>query len=272
MIPRLTTAMLLALALTTLASAKQLKPDTIQAFDRYVALAEQRMSAEMSAGRFLWIDGLPQELRDAYGERLRKGEVVTQRLETLDQGRTVSVPEGLIHHWIGTVFIPGATLPGTIAFLQDYDNHYKFYAPDVERSKLLSRNGNDFKMYLRLRRKKVVTVVLNTEYDVHYSMLGSDRATARSYSTRIAQVQNAGRADETEKPVGDDDGFMWRLSSYWRFWQKDGGVYLQLEAISLTRDIPAGLGWLVRPFITSIPEESLAFTLSRTRQALCCGK
>jgi hypothetical protein len=272
MITRLTTAMLLALLFIPSSSAKQLRPETIRAFDRYVALSEERMKAEVSAGRFIWIDALPQDLREANGERLRKGEVVTQRLETLDQGRPLSVPDGLIHHWIGIVFIPGATLSRTIAFLQDYDNHYKYFAPDVVRSKLLSRNANDFKMYLRLRRKKVVTVILDTEYDVHYSILGSDQATARSYSTRIAQVQNAGRADESERPVGDDDGFMWRLNSYWRFWQKDGGVYVQLEAVSLTRDIPAGLAWLIRPFITSIPEEALAFTLSRTRQALSCGK
>jgi hypothetical protein len=45
-------------------------------------------------------------------------------------------------------------------------------------------------------------------------------------------------------------------------------VYVQLEAISLTRDIPDGLGWLIRPFVTSIPRESLAFTLTRTREAL----
>jgi len=81
-------------------------------------------------------------------------------------------------------------------------------------------------------------------------------------------VENAGKPNEAEKPVGDDDGFLWRLDSFWRFAERDGGVYLQLEAISLTRDIPAGLGWLVGPFVTSIPKESLEFTLTRTREAL----
>jgi hypothetical protein len=272
MIVRLMFAISLLLTITSMAAAKKLKPETAAVFDHYAGLAEQRMSTEMSAGRFLWMDGLPPEQRDPVYARLRKGEVVTHRLETLDQGHAIDVPDGLIHHWVGAVFIPGATMAKTIALLQDYDNQYKYYAPDVERSKLLSRSGDEFKIYLRLRRKKVVTVVLNTEYDVRYRLLGENRASARSTSTRIAQVQNAGQHDESEKPVGDDDGFMWRLNSYWRFWQRDGGTYVQLEAISLTRDIPAGLGWLVRPFITSVPEESLAFTLSRTRQALCCGK
>jgi hypothetical protein len=114
----------------------------------------------------------------------------------------------------------------------------------------------------------VVTVVLDSEYDVHYFHLDAARAGSRSYSTRIAEVENQGKSDEREKPVGDDNGFLWRLNSYWRFWERDGGVYIQLEAISLTRDIPAGLGWLIQPFITSIPEESLRFTLGRTQAAL----
>jgi hypothetical protein len=273
MLFRLIFAVLLTVTLVPLGTAKKLTPEAVAAFNHYVALSERRMASEVSGGGpFFWPDGLPARERDAMYARLRRGEVVTQQIATLEQGQPIPVPDGLIHHWLGAVFIPGATLARTIAFLQDYDNQYKHFAPDVERSKLLGRSGNDFKVYLRLRRKKIVTVVLNTEYAVRYTILGKDRASARSYSTRIAEVQNAGQGNESEKPVGDDNGFMWRLNSYWRFWEKDGGVYLQLEAISLTRDIPAGLGWLVRPFITSVPKESLAFTLSRTRQALCCAK
>ncbi len=271
MVRRAICGFLVVMSLASVAAAKKLKPETIAAFDRYVANTEQRMGGELNGGPFIWIDGLPPQERDAEYARLRKGEVVTKRLQTSENGRTIEVPDGLIHHWVGVAFIPEVSMSKTLTFLQDYNNQYKYYAPDVERSRLISRVGNNFKIYLRLRRRKVVTVVLNTEYDVSYTILGTDRATARSYSTRINEVQNAGKMDESEKPVGDDNGFMWRLNSYWRFWQKDGGTYVQLEAVSLTRDIPTGLGWLIRPFITSVPEESLAFTLSRTRQALCCG-
>jgi hypothetical protein len=254
------------------AGATTLNPATAAAFDKYVHAAEQRMTNDVNSGKFLWVDGLPAEKRNPTYARLRKGEVITQELKTVEAGRAITVPDGLVHHWIGLVFIPGASLANTVAFLQDYNDQYKFYAPEVERSRLIKRTGNDFKVYLRLRRKKIVSVVLNTEYDVHYTILGTDRASASSYSTRIAQVQNAGGANESEKPVGDDDGFLWRLNSYWHFWERDGGTYVQLEVISLTRDIPAGLGWLIRPFITSVPEESLNFTLSRTRAGLCCRK
>jgi hypothetical protein len=228
------------------------------------------MANEVNSGGYLWIDMVPLEQRDDYYARLRKGEVLTKQLQTLQDGRAIPVSGGMIHHWVGLVFIPGASLANTMALLQDYDQQYKFYSPEVEQSHLIRRNGNDFHVYLRLRRKKVVTVVLDTEYEVLYTILASDRASARSSSTRIAEVEHAGSANETEKPVGDDNGFLWRLNSYWRLWQRDGGIYVQLEAISLTRNIPAGLGWLVRPFVTSVPQESLQFTLSRTRSNLCC--
>jgi hypothetical protein len=248
--------------------AVQLKPETDTAFNRYVQLSEQRMQNDLQSGPFLWVDGLPIQQREEVYERLKRGEVVTQRLETLDRGASIPVPCGLIHHWIGVVFILGANLKQTLALLQDYDQHARIYAPRVLRSRLIEHNGDDFKVFLRLRETKIVTVVLDTEYDVHYIRMDSTRTSSRSYSTRVAEVESAGQPSEHEKPIDNDSGFLWRLNSHWRFWERDGGVYVQLEAISLTRDIPDGLGWLVRPFITSIPRESLVFTLNRTREAL----
>src|SRR5437667_920 len=120
----------------------------------------------------------------------------------------------------------------------------------------------------RLRKHNVVTVLLNTEYDVKYAKLDAARSTSRALSTRIAEVDDPDKPDGAEKPVGNDSGYLWKLYSYWHFYQRDGGVYMQLEAVSLTRGIPPGFGWLIRPFITSIPQESLAFTLTHTRDAL----
>jgi hypothetical protein len=244
------------------------KPETDAAFNSYVQLSEQRMQGDLRSGRFLWVDGLPTEQRQEVYERLKRGEVVTQKMETLDGGASIPVPGGLIHHWIGVVFIPRAGLQQTLALLQNYDEHSRIYSPRVLRSKLIQHNGDDFKVFLRLRDTNIVTVVLDTEYDVHYVRIDQARACSQSYSTRVAEVESSGQRDEHEKPVGHDNGYLWRLNSYWRFWERDGGAYVQLEAISLTRDIPDGLGWLVRPFITSIPRESLVFTLKRTREAL----
>jgi hypothetical protein len=250
------------------ANAESLKPATAAAFDHHLHLSEQRMDDELTSGPFLWPDGLQTAQHKEAFERLKRGEVVTQKLETLDRGTPLPVPGGLIHHWQGIVFVAGASLTQTLALLQNYNEHSRIYAPHVLGSRLIQHSGDDFKVFLRLREQKVVTVVLDSEYDVHYFLLDATRAGSRSYSTRVAEIENPGQPDEHEKSAGDDSGYLWRLNSYWRFWERDGGVYIQLEAISLTRDIPAGLAWLIRPFITSIPEESLRFTLNRTQATL----
>jgi hypothetical protein len=250
-------------------SPSQLKPATVEAFNRYVRLTEARNDAELKRGTgFVWIDGLPESERKRAYEELRRGAVKMRKLETLDNGATMDCPGGLIHHWVGLAFIPEAKLRDVLEVLQDYNQHQVFYAPDVERSKLESREGDHFRVFLRFRRHKVVTVVLNTEHDVRYIRDSETRAHSRSSAVRVAQVANAGKSDEREKTPGDDDGFLWRMETWWRMVEADGGVYVQSEVVSLTRNIPAGLGWLIGPFVTSIPKETLAFTMEATRKAV----
>ncbi len=257
------------LVLTAVAHAAELKQPTIDAFNRYLQATEQRFNNELRPGTaFLHIDSLAPADRQAASDRLRRGEIVISRLDTLENGKKVHVPDAMVHHWIGTVFIPGATLQQTLALAEDYNHHSVYYAPEVVRSKITSRNGDDFHIYYRFKHHKVVTVVLDTEYDIHYTRVSPTREISRSYSTRVQEVENAGESDEKDKPIGNDTGFLWRLDTLWRFEQKDGGTYVQCEAISLTRDIPTGLGWMIRPFIESVPRESLEFTLANTRKAL----
>jgi hypothetical protein len=103
---------------------------------------------------------------------------------------------------------------------------------------------------------------------VHYQRLDATRVASRSVSTRVQEVHDAGSPDEKVLPEGEGGGFMWRINSYWRFMERDGGTYVQCESVSLTRDIPTGLGWLIGPFVESIPRESLRFTLEATRNRL----
>jgi len=188
-----------------------------------------------------------------------------RRMETRDaSGREIDVPHGIIHHWMGAAFIPGVTLRQVLDLLQNYDRHQEIYKPEVIHSRLLSRKGNDFRIYYRLRKKKLITVTLNTDYACE----GEKRCHSRSYSTRIAEVAQADTPEEHEKPVGHDSGFLWCLNSYWRFQERDGGVYLECESVSLTRDIPPILTWIVKPLVTGIPKESLRTMLSATRLAL----
>jgi len=260
---------LFILAILTWAHASELQPKTKAAFDKYIQLTEARMKAESGPGKpFLTIDAMPEGQKNAVLARLRNGEVVITRERTLENGKEIDVPDGMIHHWLGIVLIPGTTLKKTLALQQDYDHHAEYYSPRVVRSRLISRNGNDFKIYYRVKDKKVVTVVMDTDYDVHYESVSPTRERSTVYSTRIQEIENPGEKTEHAKPVDDGNGFMWRLNSYWREEERDGGVYIQCEAISLSRDIPTGLGWLIKGFVESVPRESLQFTLGKTREAL----
>jgi hypothetical protein len=245
----------------------KLKTETQAAFDRYAKLVESRNEAELKRNtNLLWIDGLPEGQRMEAYAGLKHGEVKMQKLEILDNQKPFECPGGMIHHWTGVVFIPGAKLEDVLSVLQDYDRHSVYYAPDVERSKIESREGDRFRVFLRFRRHKVITVVLDTEHEVQYFHDAPGKAHSRSSAVRIAEVENAGRSDEREKALGDDGGFMWRMETWWRMEERDGGVFVQSEVASLTRDIPTGLGWMIRPFVTGIPKESLTFTLEATRK------
>jgi len=247
----------------------KLKTETEATFERYVKLTEARNEGELKRGTdLLWVDGLPPDRRTAAYAALKRGEVKMQKLEILDNGKPIACPGGMIHHWSGVVFIPGAKLEDLLGVLEDYDKHSVYYAPDVEGSKIESRNGDHFRVFLRFRRHKVITVVLNTEHEVQYFHDGPRKAHSRSSAVRIAEVENAGKSDEREKPPGDDGGFLWRMETWWRMEERDGGVYVQSEVASLTRDIPTGVGWVIKPFVTGIPKESLTFTLEATRKAV----
>jgi hypothetical protein len=248
----------------------ELKPPTVEAFERYVKLTEARIEKELSRPEtFLYVDSLPEPRRTQARATLQRGEIFMERLETRDaSGREMKAPDALIHHWIGAVFIPGASLRQTLDLVQDYNRHQDIYQPEVVRSKLVARNGNDFRIYYRWHKKKVITVTLNSDHDVHYFPVDATRCHSRSYSTRIAEVADADKPTEHEKPVGNDGGFLWRIDSYWRFAERDGGVYVECESISLTRDIPTLLKWLIGPFVTGIPRESLLMTMGSTRSAV----
>ena len=244
----------------------ELTPQTLEAFETYVRATEARIDKQrVRPATFLYIDTLPDPKGEEVRTALKRGDIFVERLNKYGpSSKEIDVPGGIIHHWVGDIFVPGLSVRQVLDFVQDYDHHQDVY-PEVVRSRLISRDGNDFRIALRLRYKKIITVTLNTEHDVRYTELDLTHWYARSASTRIAEVQNAGSPEESEKPVGHDGGFLWRINSYWAFVEHDGGVDVECESVSLTRDIPTGLGWLLQPLVTSIPRESLEHTLVATR-------
>jgi hypothetical protein len=237
-----------------------LKAETLEAFQAYIREAESGMQQTLCAGPFLWSDA-----DAARAQKVRKGHILAAPFPPKTPAQ---VPDGLVHDWVGAAFLPGTTLADTLARIQDYDNHKNIYKPQVIDSKLLSRDGDDFKIFLRVLKKKIITVVLDTCHDVHYCTLNGARCTCRSYTTSVSEVDNAGKANETVQPPDTGYGFLWRLYSYWRFEERDGGLYAECRAISLTRDVPHIFRLIIAPMVRSLPKETLIHTLEATRKAL----
>jgi hypothetical protein len=240
--------------------------ETTRKFDNYISKADGKNARSLREGNFLWIDDLDKPAKEAAYAKLKRGEVIMQRITP--SGEFTNIPGGMIHDWEGMIFVPGASLDDVLNLLQDYDNQSTYFAPDVQQSKIEQHAGNHYAVFLRFRRTKIITVVLNTNHDIYYFSDSGTRAHSRSSATHIAEVDNPGEPSEKEKAPGHDNGFMWRMETWWCMEERDGGVYLQNQVISLSRDIPTGLGWAIEPFVTSIPRESLEFTLSAVRRAI----
>ena len=264
---------LLLLANFSLASpllaAETPTPNTIKVFDSYVQAAETRNNEELLARKtFLLPDVLPTRQREDTYRLLKHHQTIIRHSSACASRDCLNPPGGIIHDWTGIIFVPGITLQQALSALQDYDRDADYYRPTVLSAKLLSREGNSFHVCLRLKETHVVAVVLDIEYEIQYLGQDGSRAASISHSTKITEIENAGSPQEHATSPKGDHGFLWRLNSYWRFREADGGVYIQCNAISLTRDVPTGLGWLAGPFIENIPRESLNFTLTATREAL----
>ena len=241
---------------------------TLRGYRDYVAKVESRNQEGLGKGAYLWIDGLPEPARTGAYAKLKQGGVVLKRVGKDEAEGAAKLSGGMIHDWESMIFIPGARLEQVLAILQDYNKHSLYYAPDVESARIETREGDRFKVYMRFHRKRIVTVVLNTEQDVTYFRDSETREHSRSSAVRIREVANPGAKGEREKSPDEANGFLWQMETWWRMEERDGGVYVQNEAVTLTRDIPAGLGWLVGPFVTSIPKETLEFTMNATREAV----
>lgn len=249
--------------------AFELKPATLAAFDRYVQLTEKRMDDEIrGASPFLWIDRQPGRERGTLLQRLSRGDVVVERLETLDGRAGIAVKGGLIHHWIGTVLLPRVTIDRAMAFVQQYERYPEHFAPTIRRSRVLARAGDHFEVAMRTSTTRLlVTVVIDANYVIDYRTVGLRRVWTKSVATHIAEVESAGKPDERARPADQASGYLWRLNNYCAFEERPEGTYEQCESISLTRDLPFGVDWMIRPLLSSVPRETLAFTLGRVRAA-----
>jgi hypothetical protein len=239
-----------------MAQAETLQPKTLQEFDVYMKLADQHMSANPK----LWVEqGMGRR------EEALKGRIVTSYYAGREPRK---VSSGLVHDWVGTVFVPRATMDDGLKVLRDYNRHAQIYAPDVISSKLISSAGGEERTVVRFLKKKIITVVLEGDFVSRLRMISPAKAQIEIRSTRVSEVRNSGESDEEVMPPDTGNGFLWRLHSWYTLEERRDGLWVQLRAVSLTRDIPFGLSTVIGPMVNGLPRESLAATLDKTRTAI----
>lgn len=229
------------------------------AFNSYTHRLEERLDQQHRAANGFVAEGLQTRAR------ARRGELLVEQLTPAKDAE----PEGaMLHHWRGTAFVDGATAGDFERLMKDFNDYPRYFAPQVIQGRVLARQGDHFVAKMRVRQHHVLTVVMDTTYDVGFGRLDARHGYSTSRSAEIREIDAAGSGHERALSANEEHGYLWRLNSYWSYEEADGGLYIQIESVSLTRDIPRGLGWAVRPFVQSIPRESLAFTLGATRGAL----
>ena len=238
-----------------------LNPQTAKAWEEYVGSVRAQNQARLGpTACFLWAQEQPGGMA-----RLKAGEILAGPADGHTPHR---VPGGLIHHWIGAVFLPGATLQEVMAALRDYTRYSQYY-PSVVSSRLVTRDGlTDNFTTLERHQAMFSKIGLDADLITTYANAGERRAFSVSSTTRLRQVQNFGNRERHELEPFSPEAYVWSLSTISRFWEHDGGVYLELEAMALSRDIPFALRWLVDPFVRQAAEDTLIASLKQTRQAI----
>jgi len=233
------------------------KPAAVSAFNSYIAEVEARLEKQHQSQK----EFLPPE--DA--GRLRGGE---QIIEKVTPSVGIDLPGAMLHHWRGTAFAPGVTAADFERLMRDFEAYPKVYEPQVTQASIVSQKEEQFQVQMRTRQKHVITVVMEMDLDVTFGRLDEQHGYSLSRSTKMSEIESPGTPKESALGPDQNHGFLWRLNTYWSYEERDGGLYMQIESVSLSRSVPAGLAWAIKPFVESVPRESLEFTLRSTCNAL----
>lgn len=227
------------------------------AFDSYVGQVESRLEQQHRTPK----DFLATE----DWARLRGGE---QMIEQVTPAEKADLPGAMLHHWRGSAFVPGVTASDFEQTMKNFSAYPQRYAPQIVQARVIGQQDDRFQVTMRVRQKHVITVVMDTEYDITFGRLDARHGYSLSRSTRISEIESPGTDKERALGPNENHGFLWRLNTYWSCEERDGGLYMQIETVSLSRSVPAGLAWAIKPFVESVPRESLEFTLRATCDGL----
>jgi len=243
-------------------NAAELKQETLKAWNEYVRAANSRMQERLRADKhFLWIDEAPGRIR-----QVRGGEILVSAVGAHNPKR---VPSGLIHHRMGAAFIPDTKLDGVFAVVRDYDRYKEFYRPTVIDSKPVSQARTHDRFSMLLLNKAVIRrTALEGDYESSYFQVDSKRWYSLAYATRIQEIEDYGQPGQRKIPLNKGRGYIWQLYSISRFEERDGGVYVELEAIALSRDIPVSVRWIVDPVVRRVSKNALLTSVRQTADAV----
>jgi hypothetical protein len=241
------------------AAAANLDPRTASAYDRYLGTVTQAFAKQTSTDAFL-LRVAPQTL-----DRLRQGEIL------LDPGGgdgIISVPNGLIHHWRATAFVADTTLEQVLRLVRDYVKYPAVYdwviAADV-----VASEGDRSRAFFRARRRAGgLTGVFDVWMVTDYQRVGPGRVTSIAGAECVREVEHAGERREQRLRPGTGSGYLWRADSMSKYLERDGGVYIELDAIGLSRGFPPLLSWIIEPIARRLGRSSAADALRQLRDAL----
>jgi hypothetical protein len=235
-------------------------PAAVAAFNAYINPVESRLARQhQSRNDFL------ARLTAQDEKRLQQGELIIEPITPLTGS---PLPGALLHDWRGTAFVAGAKVADFERLMRDIAAYPQHFSPQVLQARVLMQQGDHLQAMMRVRQKHILTVVMDTSYDITFGRLDEPHGYSISRSTKISEIGSPGTSDEHVLSADEEHGFLWRLNTYWSYEERDGGLYMQIESVSLTRSVPTGLNWVVQPFIEKIPRESLEFTLRSTCNAL----
>jgi hypothetical protein len=244
------------------AQGADLDSATLRVWEEYVRSATGQMERRANSGaQFLWADEVPDRRA-----KVRGGEVVASPIDPQVPKRTGS---GLIHDWVGAVFVPHVTLDAALAVVGDYSRYKEFYAPVVVDSKALSPRDDKVRFSMRLMNKSFfLRTAFDADYESCYVGIDNRRGYTLSRTTRVQEVEQYGSSSRRMLPQGSGSGILWHLFSITRFLERDGGVYIEIEAIGLSRDIPVSMRWLIEPIVRRVSRSSIETCLRQTEIAV----
>jgi len=238
------------------ASAGQLKSETWDAWERYLHRAQAAM-ADRAEGRFLWTDESPERLR-----AIHEGRVVVAQAA----GGPMPVASGLIHRWMGAAFLPGARVANVLGVIRDYDRYADFYKPTVIDGKTLSRSATEDRFSIvAVDKAMFLKRAIEADYHSRFAQIDDGKWHSFAKTTRVQEIQEG---SARRIPEGEGSGYIWGMSTIWRYSERDGGVYIESEAMALSRSIPAGLRFMVDPVVRRVSHATLAASLEQTRDAV----